>query len=783
VTGTDCGLPQYQPEKPTQCWGSLTVFRVSNVASCLVAHWVFAFLSRMVFHIRLAIFLTVALPPLAAIALFSQVSPLSEHVLFLVSTVPKVSGILHAYILVFAVVVIEGLLFWRWTRKRPTLFPMAWWLSWWVLLVLAAVAATLSLPHHPCSAIAFLALLGFVLLYPLRQLVLNTMEPAAFFQASWISFAVASFASLAIWLIWLAVGFKERVYWTNWRPPFRKLVSSDGITWELAFIAWIAPLGIAIELGVAALLCWMRRQHLVIAAEGPKKLHFIISAVKQLSLWLATAALVCWLYAGLAAARDTGKVDQPRVNLQDEVLAMAFWIFVFTVAWTLDTIGLQEVEMAAAESKVVQETLVLMQGDWAKAFILVIGAVPMGICACIDNLRRGDADRRKALLAFTASWSWTSIIVKATLLGLMYVGCVVGFAKFTTVLLAFANEALADWPLFTVSLIMFLLGFSLFMFPPAPGAPIYIVMGIIVTSSALRQHWPFEAALAWATFVTFAMKLAFTAAAQKCIGEPLAHNETIRRVCELHTPYMRALEAVMLQEGLTFAKVTVLVGGPDWPVAVLCGMLRLPVLQVLAGVAPVLVQSCFPCVLAGALMLTEKKESDDDGIDLSLGEVMLMLAGILQAAAGLMAFFFVQEVLERDYDLLTVPRPEDETPLELKKKQTEEELLFWKQRDWKWLSQTMRSLLIAGFITMEASIIMLNGPWKRLIGHGCFKKFGLTDSVKHDLGGDPFGIILPMGWAALILSVVSSVCLGVFHNLEPHKDIKDESLPLSLSGM
>lgn len=723
------------------------------------------------------IFLTVALPPLAVIALVSQVSPLSEQVLSLIATLPKVSGVIDVYMLVLAVVVIDGLFFWHWTRKRPTAFPIAWWFSWGVLLVLTTLTAILSLPRHPCSAMAFLSILGFALLYPLRQLAFKAMDRAAFFQASWVSFAVVSFVSLAIWLIWLAVGFKERVYWTNWRPPFRELVGSNVITWELAFVAWIAPMGIAVELGVAALLCWMRWQHLVIdKAKGSEKLDFIISAVKQLSLWLAAAALVCWLCAGLAAARET-KLDQPRANLQDEVLSMAFWIFVFMVVWTLDTIGPHELEMAAAESKVVQETKQLMQGDLAKALMLFIGAIPMGICACIDLFRRGDSPRHKALLAFTDSWPWTSIIVKATWLGLIYVGAVVGFTKFTTVLLAFANEALAGWPVFTVSSIMFLLGFALFMFPPAPGTPIYVVMGVIITSSAMRQDWPFVAAIAWATFVTFAMKLAFTAVAQKCIGQPLAENQSVRRACELHTPYMRALEAVLQKGGLNLAKVSVLVGGPDWPVAVLCGMLRLPVHEVLLGISPVLVQSCFPAVLAGAFMVTEGG-SDDKRTNFSLGEVSLVLAGILQAVCGIMACFFVQEVLERDYDKLVVPRPIDESSHELAKKQNAENLLFWKQRSWEWLSLAMRFVLIFGFVSMEASVILLNGPWKKLVGHSCFKKFGLTDSVKHDLGGNPLGIVLPMGWVALSLSVVSSVCLGVFYASEPRRDIKDESSPL-----
>ena len=56
--------------------------------------------------------------------------------------------------------------------------------------------------------------------------------------------------------------------------------------------------------------------------------------------------------------------------------------------------------------------------------------------------------------------------------------------------------------------------------------------------------------------------------------------------------------------GLSVAQVAVLVGGPDWPTAVLCGILGLSQIKILIGTTPVLIPIIL-CVLSGGSMVKQ----------------------------------------------------------------------------------------------------------------------------------------------------------------------------------
>jgi len=339
--------------------------------------------------------------------------------------------------------------------------------------------------------------------------------------------------------------------------------------------------------------------------------------------------------------------------------------------------------------------------------------------------------------------------------------------------LSMASASLAHWPVFSVSLVVFLIGFVVFMFPSAPAAPVYVLMGVVITQSAHQNGWRYEVGLIWATFVTFAMKMTFTAAAQKWIGEPLGDRVWVRRNIGIHTPYMRAVE-VILQERMSLPKVAVLVGGPDWPVAVLCGILKLPLVPVLIGISPVLVQSVFPCVLSGNLMYfkhaTAGRLGDDPGApagavaSLGMAEVALLLAAIMQFAVGLVAFVCVQEVLEQDYDRLAAPRPEDQPLLDLDEQEQHKHVLLHRMTKWRALPVLLKLSLLAGFLCIEASLVLLSGPWHDLFGVSCFKTFDIMTSVEKDLGGDPFAIVKPLGWVSFALAGVSGLALCAYYH-------------------
>lgn len=58
---------------------------------------------------------------------------------------------------------------------------------------------------------------------------------------------------------------------------------------------------------------------------------------------------------------------------------------------------------------------------------------------------------------------------------------------------------------------------------------------------------------------------------------------------------------ILSMKGLKLSKVTGLVGGPEWPTSVVCGILKLSLLQCCFETTPVILV-CTPCVIAGAFM-------------------------------------------------------------------------------------------------------------------------------------------------------------------------------------
>jgi len=294
--------------------------------------------------------------------------------------------------------------------------------------------------------------------------------------------------------------------------------------------------------------------------------------------------------------------------------------------------------------------------------------------------------------------------------------------------------------------------------PPAPGPPIYVVIGIVVTASALKEGWSFWAGTALAFFTAYSMKLAFTATAQKCIGEPLASSVWIRYLVGVQTIELRAIEVVLREQGFSLAKVFLLVGGPDWPVAVLCGMLRLSVLDIQIGISPVGLQSVLPCVLSGSLLYT----AGSSHTIMALAETCLAVAGLLQVGCLMMAGYFVQDVIETHYEELAKVRPEDADVAAWADSEGAKQRAWERQVEWPVLPGGIRATLIVSFALMEISILTLTFPWKAF-GIHTFKEFHLTSSVEEDLGGNVLNLVLPMGWVALSFFACSCLGLGAFY--------------------
>jgi len=658
-------------------------------------------------------------------------------------------------------------------NKNRKLSPSIFWTVWLSTFLLGTATCVLALVHHPCFAVAFLAILGQALMYALRRLVFHTRSSAEWMQAVWICTALAVAICIVAWAPWIVLGFPGRQKWTDWPDPIRQLVVHRTITWKCAFVMWATPPSIAFELMLVALICWVRKKQF---EKSMQQNHvnnhhaFIASSMKQLTTWLFVLLMLVWMYA---AFNTTGKIqlNQKREDMRQEVLGLAFLIFLGLALWTYDTLhdscGHEEMVKRVSRLKMVEETSNFLRSDWPRGFILLVGAVPMAACCAFDRLFTfvqrlwGRQDVTSTLegwgLHFWADWRWSSVLVKALWLGVAYHILVVGMGKLTVVLLSVVNECLAGWPLFTVSAVMYTVALFIFLSPASPAMAVYMLMGIVMVSSATRQGWDFASAVAWASFVAFAMKLSFCVVAQKCIGGPCGSSDQIRQAVQIHTPYMRAVQEIMIESGNYIAKTALLLGGPDWPVAVLCGMLQIPVLPILLCVSPVLFQNIIPSVLAGALMLSPETGRNNDSIE-AMAETSLVVAAALQMATSLLAFYHIQDVLEKKYDKLSEKRPEDSVMLEMDKASEARERAFWRELQWDNLAGWVKCLLVCGLLCMEVSLFLLSG----LVGN-CFKEFSLTSTIEKDLGGNVFAIVEPLGWLAILLGCASVLTLATFY--------------------
>lgn len=732
-----------------------------------------------------------SLPPVITLVLFSQMSQVSASIVNWIAALPLVFGLLYGTVFFISVAILILILWalgwaeWEWRGRK--------WATWWMVVLGVTMTSVAMMPHFPAMSAAVLTLLVAALLFALRGLVYPQEHPASWYSmAGWALF-VPAISIMVAWLVWISINAISGGRWTGWEDSFKELVQSHSITWKMAFVAWVMPLAVATELLIMSMLCRMRGRQVEILEKriDLENLNlrrsssdvmtldqlFLVNQVKHLGLLMLLAVLILWITASINA---TGEIEygQKRENLREEVLGLAFWTFVGIGAWMIHTLGPNEVKIAAQQSKVASQIREAIKSDWAKAcgFILVAPFFPLYLV--LDLLRhpcrklmveeRPNKPRTMNwqgtelvdhILQSMKKWRWTSVLFKANLVGIAYVVLEVGCMKATTVLLAYTNEVLSHWSVITVCLCIFFIGTFLFLLPPTPGPPVYMVVGIVITASGMNGGLSFASSVTLAIIVGYAIKMVFTLVAQTCIGMPMSSSVSIRRLVGVNTVEIRAIEIILSEPTITLPKMLILVGGPDWPVAVLCGILKLSVVQVMLGISPVLVQSVVPCVVSGALVYI----AGEDNTLKSLAEISLAIAGILQVVALLLAGYYIQEVIERDYEELKKPREQDKDVIQLAEEADAEQRVYDRETDWSTLPFLAASLLVLGLACLEVSIILLAGPWDGLFGVTCFKPFSLMSSVEKDLNGDPMSIVNPMGWVALAFFMTAVLMLTAFH--------------------
>mmetsp|Transcript_11331 Transcript_11331/g.30471 ORF Transcript_11331/g.30471 Transcript_11331/m.30471 type:complete len:1089 (+) Transcript_11331:52-3318(+) len=189
------------------------------------------------------------------------------------------------------------------------------------------------------------------------------------------------------------------------------------------------------------------------------------------------------------------------------------------------------------------------------------------------------------------------------------------------IFLAWCTQLLQDMDFGLLLGVTFLIGLTMFLLPPVPGAPIYFFAGAVFTQ---RCPWGFWPGAVVSVVMSWLLKLAACAMQQKLIGERLGSSLWVQRNCGVHKPFIRTIESVLRKPGMSIGKVAILCGGPDWPTSVLAGILRLSLLQMELGTTPIIFFVA-PFSLSGSFYL----KRDDGDIWTRAGNLMFTLTALV----------------------------------------------------------------------------------------------------------------------------------------------------------
>jgi len=245
----------------------------------------------------------------------------------------------------------------------------------------------------------------------------------------------------------------------------------------------------------------------------------------------------------------------------------------------------------------------------------------------------------------------------------------------------------------------------------------------------------------------------------KFIGDPYADNVKVKMMVGTHTPTMRAAAIVLTEPGLTVPKVAVLVGGPDWPTAVICSMLKVSVCSMLIGISPVMFL-IVPVVLAASYTLeasVAEKEGKEELVALysRVSTIMMAASAVGQLGSMVVAGMYLQATKKEHEEAFNDEREEDRDVLDAVRLEEDIAEKYLQQTAWDLMPCWLKFLLFMGSFAVCGMMHIVMAYFTTP-----FHKFSLTDSVCDPKGlrCNPLNVVLPPGWGALGLLAFASLC-------------------------
>eukprot|EP00050_Salpingoeca_kvevrii_P011627 m.16864 g.16864 ORF g.16864 m.16864 type:complete len:889 (-) comp3542_c0_seq1:1263-3929(-) len=645
------------------------------------------------------------------------------------------------------------------------LFDVSYWQGRWlivkqVLVTLAilglASALVLAARNYPGAPVALYLLLVPLYIYAAKRLLYPSLGTASFLRSIGYSLILTSIAVLGVWIWWVF----DRYRWTaTTKQDFADEMLCENVDDCLAaYVLWISPFLAAVNSIVFAVLS------LLVARSIKAQDQPITTAMRVFAGLLLLCIVGIWVAASVAGA---GMRVSNAVNLFVAAgLCMFAGILVSTVGW-------KAIHAQLLSIPIIRKISAKVLSNWMKAlFLIVLGPViPIYLALSFLNQRFRvwfsctksfeSAEESSLWLTLRAhnqvekmkSWRWVSVFRKIAFIGLFYVIINVGVGKLTTLFLSWLNGEMASFSFGVVTAIFFVIGLIMFLLPPVPGVPVYLAGGVILVASA-RESLGFWGATTYSSFICFFIKLMAIACQQKLIGERMADNLSVRKLVGVNSITIKAIEKILKKPGLARDKVSILIGGPDWPTSVLTGILRLPLFEMLIGSTPVLFL-VIPCVCAGAFLLRVA----DGGSWESISSVTLAVAAMVQLVAMITAAYYIEQVAENHREELEA-LPKDQEVLESSRKDRLRKDIYNREANWHaphfplWAKIV---LVLGAFCSAMACYLIVAFPTKT------FEAYEVTDTISDRLDGNALNIVTkPLGWVVIGLTVMTIVFLKVF---------------------
>ncbi|KAL7553154.1 hypothetical protein ACHAWF_018056 [Thalassiosira exigua] len=391
----------------------------------------------------------------------------------------------------------------------------------------------------------------------------------------------------------------------------------------------------------------------------------------------------------------------------------------------------------------------------------------IGINPCAQpSCAASDSDQNAGIVTVRAkkhitkmrSWDRVKVLTYAIYWGIAYMILQVLVANLTVVFLSYMIETTAGFGIGAVTAIMAAVGVTMFLLPPVPGVPVYLTLGIVLAAQG-NQIFGWTGSILYATGIGVILKLFSSALQQKLIGENLSHFVPVRQFVGVNSKLMKAMRLVLGKGGLSVPKVAILIGGPDWPTSVLCGIMRISICQIMLGTTPI-VFLIFPTCLTGALLYMASLRTDTGNPFFPWARTASTLTAsataLVQFSSMIVAAYYLEQTAEKRADeVKAIDDDKEVKEADIKEEQVRK--CYETVTQWNVLPLLPKLTLISSLTFITASCYMV-----QFFSTMCFAEHSLTDSVYENLGGNVANLFLPLGWAAVALFGLSVILLSMF---------------------